>query len=98
MQKRKNGPNVGIIFLVSKTLLIDHPYVSEGEIYGDFRIHERGHDAYWAILKQSGVVPQDSEYDDYLRGRGGYNPKTGKYLLFLDRCVLKNKSVVQKIV
>jgi hypothetical protein len=68
MQKRKNGPNVGIIFLVSKTLLIDRPSVSEGEIYRDFRIHERGHDAYWAILKQTRVVPQDTEYDEYPRG------------------------------
>jgi hypothetical protein len=85
------------IFLVSNKLLIDRTPVSEGEIYGDFRIHERGHDMYWEALKKTGVVPQDSEYDDYPRGRVGYNTKTGQYSLFLDRCILKNKSVVNKI-
>ena len=98
IQKRKNAPNVGIIFLVGKTLLIDRTPVSDGEMYGDFRIHERGHDIYWETLKKTGVVPQDSEYDDYPRGRVAYNTKTEKYSLFLDRCLLKNKSVVRKII
>ncbi|MCU1341571.1 MAG: hypothetical protein JWN92_994 [Candidatus Acidoferrum typicum] len=97
IQKPKNTPNVGIIFLVGKTLLIDRTPVSEGEIYGDFRIHERGHDMYWDTLKKTGVVPQDSEYDDYPRGRVAYNTKTKNYSLFLDRCILKNKSVVKEI-
>src|ERR1039457_2822102 len=61
--------------------------------YGDFRIHERGHDAYWQMLKQAGVVPKDSEYDDYPRGRAAYNTKTRTYSLFLDRCILKKKSI-----
>jgi hypothetical protein len=97
MQKRKNAPNVGITFLVGKTLLIDRTPVSEGEIYGEFRIHERGHDTYWEKLKKTGVVPQGSEYDDYPRGRVAYNTKTEKYSLFLDRCILKNKSIVKRI-
>jgi hypothetical protein len=101
MQKRKNAnpalPNVGIFFLVGKKLLIDRTPVSEGEIYGDFSIHEPGHDAFWEILKHTGAVQQDSEYDDYPRGRVAYNTKTGKNSLFLDRCILKNKSVVKKI-
>ena len=101
MPKRKNAkptaPNVGIVFLVGKTLLIDRTPVSEGEIYGDFRIHERGHDMYWETLKKTGAVPPDTEYDDYPRGRVAYNTKTGKYSLLLDRCILKNKSVVNKI-
>jgi hypothetical protein len=60
MQKRKNAksiePNVGIIFLVGKTLLIDRTPVSEGEIYGDFRIHECGHDMYWETLLPPGIL------------------------------------------
>jgi hypothetical protein len=98
IQKRKNAPNVGIIFLVGKTLLIDRTPVSEGEMYGDFRIHERGHDTYWETLKKTGMVPQDSEYDDYPRGRVAYYTKSEKYSLFLDRCILKNKSIVKKII
>jgi hypothetical protein len=97
IQKLKNTPNVGIIFLVGKTLLIDRTPVSEGEMYGDFKIHERSHEIYWETLKKTGVVPQDSEYDDYPRGRVAYSIKTEQYSLFLDRCILKNKSVVKKI-
>jgi hypothetical protein len=97
MQKRKNGPNGGIFFLVGTKLLLDRTPVFDGEIYGDFRIHERGHDMYWETLKKTGAVPPDSEYDDYPRGRVAYNTKTGKYSLHLDRCILKNKPVVKKI-
>jgi hypothetical protein len=101
MPTRKNAkptaPNVGIFFLVDKKLLIDRTPVSDGESYGDFSIHERGHDAFWEMLRRTGAVPQASEYDDYPRGRVAYNKKTGRYLLFLDRCIFKNKSVVNKI-
>jgi hypothetical protein len=68
MRKPKNAPNVGIIVLVDKTLLIDRTSVSEGEIYSDFRMHKRGHDMYWETVKKTGVVSQDSEYDEYPRG------------------------------
>jgi hypothetical protein len=98
MQKRKNAPYVGIIFLVGKRLLIDRTPVCEGGVYGDFRIHERGHDMYWETMKETGVVPQDSEYDDYPRGRVAFNTKTEKYSLFIDRCILKDKSIVKKII
>jgi hypothetical protein len=101
MAKHKNAeparPSVGIFFVVDSKLLSDRTPVAEGEVYGDFRIHERGHDTYWEMLRHRGTVPQDSEYDDYPRGRVAYNTKTGKYSLFLDRCILKNKSVVNKI-
>jgi len=96
-KKLSGTPDVGIVFLVSDKLLIDRTPVLKGEIYGDFRIHERGHDTYWEILKQAGNVPRDSEYDNYPRGRVAYNAKTGDYLLFLDRCILKKKSIVNKI-
>jgi len=39
---------------VGGKLFIDRTPVFKGEIYGDFRIHERGHDRYWEILKQAG--------------------------------------------
>jgi hypothetical protein len=102
VQKRKHAepaaPNVGIVFLVSNQLLIDRTPVSDRESYGDFSIHERGHDAFWEMLRRTRVVPQDSEYDDYPRGRVAYNTRTEKYSFFLDTCILKNKSVVKKII
>lgn len=97
VKKRGGMPAVGIVFLVGNKLFIDLTPVSDGEIYGDFRIHERGHDAYWDMLKQAGVVPRDSEYDSYPRGRVAYNTKARRYSVFLDQCILKRKSIVNKI-
>jgi hypothetical protein len=96
-KKRAGTPEVGIVFFVANKLLIDRTPVLQSEIYGDFRIHYRGHDAYWETLKETGAVPQDSEYVDYPRGRVAYDMRTGKYLVFLDRCILKKKSIVNKI-
>jgi len=95
--KPEETPDVGIFFLVGDKLLIDRTPVFEGEAYGEFRIHGRGHDLYWEMLRQGGSVPWDSEYDSYPRGRAAYNTKTGTYLLFLDRCILKKKPLVNKI-
>jgi hypothetical protein len=97
-KKLMGMPEVGIFFLVDDKLLIDHTPVMKGEIYGDFRIHERGHDIYWEMLKKAGVVQEDSEYDQYPRGRVAYNAKDRTYLLFVDRCILmRKKSIVKKI-
>lgn len=96
-KKSARMPAVGIFFLVADKLFIDRTPVSKGQTWGDFRIHERGHDVYWEMLRQARAVPQQSEYDDYPRGRVAYDTKTRRYLLFLDRCILKKKSLVNKI-
>ena len=94
--KTKNDAEVGIVFLVEGKLWIDATPVTEAANYGDFKIHERGHERYWEELVHAGAVPE-CEYKEHPRGRVAYNTKTGKYLLLVDECILKKKGVVRNI-
>jgi hypothetical protein len=89
-------PKVGIIFLVGHKLLIDATPVSDAEDYGEFKIHDLGHDRYWDRLVKKSVVP-GSDYEEYPRGRVVFNKKTHQHTLYLDRCILKKLGVVKKI-
>jgi len=75
-----------IIYLVREELLR----------YGGFAIHERGHIDYWAELVKSGRVP-NAEYEEFPRSRVAYYPKSGKFTLFADQCILSQKGTVGKI-
>ena len=100
MQKRKNtvptAPSVGIIYLVRGKLLIDSTPLTHADRYGDFAIHERSHISFWNELVRSGRVP-DSEYEEFPRGRVAYDIKASKFTLLADRCILRRKSIVGKI-
>jgi hypothetical protein len=100
MQKRKNAeadaPSVGIMYVVRGKLLIDSTPLDQAGRYGDFAIHEGGHIEYWAELIRSGLVP-NSEYEEFPRGRVAYDIKAGKFILLADRCILRRKSIVGKI-
>ena len=87
---------VGIVFLVQDHIWIDATPVLEAEDYSDFKTHDRGHDRYWGELVRKGAVPE-GEYEEYPRGRVVYNRKTHQYTLYLDRCILKKRDVVRKI-
>jgi hypothetical protein len=89
-------PQVGIIFLVGDTLFIESTPLNDiTPVYGDFRIHDKGHDAYWDELLASRAVV--NEYDEVPRGRAMYNAKTREFFLFLDQCILKRKEIVEQI-
>jgi hypothetical protein len=101
MQRRKKTkltqtPEVGIIFLVGTKLWIDATPLAEAKRFSDFAIHEPDHIDYWAQLVRSGDVP-DVEYEEHPRGRVAYNTKSGKFTLLADKCILRRKSVVSKI-
>lgn len=100
MQKRKNAeqaaPSVGIMYVVRGKLLIDATPLTQAGRYGDFAIHERGHISFWNQLVRSGRVP-DSEYEQFPRGRVAYDIKAGKFTLLADRCILRRKNIVGKI-
>jgi hypothetical protein len=91
-------PQAGIIFLVKGKLFIDSTPVSEAEGYAHFKIHSRDHHQYWGQLQRMKAVPMDLEYDEVPRGRTVYDTRAGKYTLFLDRCILKNKKLVSRII
>jgi hypothetical protein len=98
--KRKNAeptsPKVGVIYLIEGELLIDSTPLAQAGRYGDFRIHECGHIDYWAELVKSGKVP-NCEYEEFPRGRVAYHKKSGKFTLLADTCILRQDSIVSKI-
>jgi hypothetical protein len=63
--KRDDGgpPRVGIIFVIDGRIWIDATPVTEAVDYGEFKIHERGHDKYWDELLGMAIVAE-SEYDE----------------------------------
>jgi hypothetical protein len=48
-------------------------------------------------LQRIKAVPADVEYDEVPRGRAAYDIKTREFTLLLDRCILKNKKLVSRI-
>jgi hypothetical protein len=100
LPKRKNSeptsPSVGIIYLVKEELFIDSTPLAQAGRYGDFRIHEQSHIDYWAELVQTGKVP-NTEYEEFPRGRVAYHPKSGKFGLLADQCILSQEKILGKI-
>ena len=89
-------PEVGIIFVVGNTPFIDGTPLNEAGGYGDCKIHDKDHYGYWDQLVENHLVPS-IEYDEVPRGRVVYNIKTRSFVLFLDRCIIKNTVMVEKI-
>ena len=90
-------PRVGIFWLVDKRLIIDTTAISEAGDYGDFSIYEGDHITLWSEMEKRGEVPRDTDYEEHPRGRVNYNTKTQRFTLFADRCILRKKDVVAKL-
>ena len=95
--KNAGVPQVGIVFVVKGKPFIDSTAVTEAESYEHFKIHGRDHYQYWEQLQRIKAVPSDVEYDEVPRGRVVYDTQTRKYTLYLDRCILRNKKLVSRI-
>lgn len=89
-------PQVGIVYWVQGKLLIDATPEDAAEDYGDCKTHARSHADYWEALVMAGAVPAD-EYDEHPRGRVNFNKQTERFTLYADRCILRNKRVVGRI-
>lgn len=90
-------PEVGVLFLYNGDIWIQGTDVDLAEVHGDFKGQESCHDEFWSKLQRIGSVPQTVEYDEVPRGRVGYNVKTRTFYLFLDKCILENERMVDKI-
>ena len=90
-------PEVGIFWVLGKRILLDTTPITEAESWAEFKTHPGDHITVWRTYQRAGAVSEDLEYDDVPRGRVGYNTKTAEYLFLADRCILKNKSLVSKI-
>jgi hypothetical protein len=91
------GPQVGIFYVVDGALVLDCTPVVKAEAYGDFQTHPTGHVDWWpALVRRLRLWPPRS-YDYYPRGRVNYARPEGRYQLYLDRCLLHERGVVQAI-
>ena len=92
------APKVGILFVHDNYAWIDSTPLDDAVLYGDVLMHDKGHDAFWEELQTCGSVPRDEEYDECPRGRVCYDTKTKTFHLYLDRCILKRKEIVERII
>ena len=97
MKSDQPEPRVGIFWLFGDRLLIDSTPVSDAEPYGDCLGHSKSHIDYWTEHQRLGDLPCDIEYEETPRGRVIYNMKTRRYSFCADRCILRRKSVVRRI-
>ena len=95
--RRVPEPRVGIFWLLYGKLVIDSTPLTEGEPYGDHLTHPRSHIDVWGQWRLDGKVPGESEYEEFPRGRVMYNTKTQRFTLLADRCILRDKEVVSRI-
>lgn len=93
---KRDQPCVGIFYLVGRRLFIDSTPMEEANSWGEFAVHEPSHLRYWGQLTKNRAVPE-AEYDEYPRGRVGFNRNTREYLLLADACILRNKNLVKTI-
>src|ERR1700688_2310662 len=93
----RGEPHIGIFWIVRGTLVIDRTALGVGEGYGDLLTHPRSHIDVWKKWRLGGKVPGESEYEEFPRGRVMYNTKTQRFTLLADRCILREKIMVTKI-
>lgn len=91
-------PQVGILWLVDGTLVMDSTALSMSEDYGAFKVHPGDHCSVWEKLQRSGAAPADVGYEECPRGRVMYDTKARRFSLLADRCLLKNKGVIRDII
>jgi hypothetical protein len=97
LKRVAGAPEVGIFWVVNDKPVIDGMPLNEAEDYGGFKTHGRSHDQMWPVFQRNDIVPRDVEYDEVPRGRVVYSTKTRSFTFFADRCILKNKSLTNRI-
>jgi hypothetical protein len=96
--KKTKVPKVGLFFAVDRRPFVDGvPWMEVTSLTG-FRTYGVGHPKYWERLQEGRAVPRDLEYDETPRGRVNYEDASGRFTLFADRCIIKNKRLVGKII
>ena len=90
-------PCVGIFWLIDGKIIIDTTALSAAGMYGDFRIHEGDHEAFWGGMEKRGEVPRDSDYEELPRGRVNFDTRTQQFTLRADACILREKNVVNEL-
>jgi hypothetical protein len=94
---RVHSPRIGIFYVIGVDLYIKSMPMSEGEDWGGFKTHPNGHMQYWSVLTKQHDLSSCLSYDFYPRGRVSYAKAHDKYMLFLDRCLVKNRQAIRLI-
>jgi hypothetical protein len=89
---------VGIFYIIDGALYLECTPVLEAEDYGDFKSHPNGHVEFWPRLVKRLNILRPLSYDYYPRGRVNYAKPEGRYRLYLDSCLLKERHLVQSII
>ena len=84
--------------LSGRKLLVERTPLTKAGRYGDFKIHEHGHEEYWEELLKGGAVPPGAEYEEFPRGRVAYDARTQRFSLLADRCFLRNTRKVAELI
>jgi hypothetical protein len=92
------APQVGIIYVIEGALYLECTPMLEAEAYGDFQTHPNGHVEWWPGLVRRLRLRPPRSYDYYPRGRVNYTRPEARYRLYLDRCLLNERSMVQAII
>ena len=95
--KTANEPKVGLFFVVDGKPIVDGLPWTEVPSLAGFRTFALGHSEFWARLQQGGAVPRGMPYEDCPRGRVNRFDATGRFILLADRCIIKSKPMVRKI-
>lgn len=93
----KDKAMVGIYFYVDGKFIIDAVLLEQGEAYGDF-VQHGGHYDYWSALTPSSRIEylfKSRAYDAFPRGRVVYDSEKKKYILYADKCLLKQHLIKQ---
>jgi hypothetical protein len=90
------APEVGIFWVIEEEPLIEKTPLNEDGERVDF-FAPKSHSETWPTLQRIGVVPRNSKYEDYPRGRVVYDNETRSFTFLADECILRDAQMVQKI-
>ena len=76
----------------------DGTAISKAENYGAYKVHPGDHCSVWEKLQRGRAVPAHMEYEECPSGRVMYDTKARRFRLLADKCILKGKGVVTKII
>jgi hypothetical protein len=97
MQAVKKQPMVGLFFVVGRKPWVEGTPWTQNPSVSGFRTYGVDHPNYWRRLQDIGAAPRDMPYEDCPRGRVNYMDATGRFALFADRCIIRRKPLVRKI-
>ena len=95
--KKAHTPEVGLFFVVGgKAFAYGAPYTEVPVARGVPHVH-RGALPVLAAVAPDRAVPTGMEYDEAPRGRVTYSDASRKFTLFADKCIIKDKRALGKI-